>query len=220
MSVSYPNESSEYRTARDQLLGAEIELRVHIEKVAEKRRQLPPGGMIKEDYVFEKLVDGAKKETGLSDLFGTKDTLFLYSLMYAKDMAAACPMCTAMLDGLDGQITHLDQRISIAVIAKHDIDVIHQHARSRGWSNFRLLSSANNTYNTDYLAEEDGEQTTNANVFVRRADRIRHSWGAEMAFAPMVEGQNMRHVDTIWPLWNVLDMTPGGRGNWYPSLSY
>jgi len=30
-----------------------------------------------------------------------------------------------------------------------------------------------------------------------------------------------RHVDPIWPLWNLFDFTPEGRGtNWYPKLSY
>jgi predicted dithiol-disulfide oxidoreductase (DUF899 family) len=103
--VCYPNESPEYRAARNELLESELALREHVETVAEERRQLPPGGTIKEDYVFTELVDGQKQERRLSDLFGSNETLFLYSFMYAPDTAAACPMCTAMLDGLDGQ-TH------------------------------------------------------------------------------------------------------------------
>ena len=35
------------------------------------------------------------------------------------------------------------------------------------------------------------------------------------------KGQNERHVDMIWPLWNLFDLTPEGRGgNWFPRLSY
>ena len=218
--VTYPNESPEYREAREALLKAELELRDSVERVAEMRRQLPPGGALKEDYTFTEQVDGSTTEVKFSELFGDHDTLFAYSFMYAPDMQAACPMCTALLDALNGQMDHLSQRISVVVIAKHDIGTIQAHAQSRGWDKLRLLSSADTTYNVDYLAEEDGEQTTNANVFLRTEDGIRHTWGAEVAFAPMNEGQNMRHVDMIWPLWNVLDMTPGGRGDWYPSLSY
>jgi predicted dithiol-disulfide oxidoreductase (DUF899 family) len=37
----YPNDSPEYRAARVALLAEEIELRRHIERVAEQRRALP-----------------------------------------------------------------------------------------------------------------------------------------------------------------------------------
>lgn len=219
--IAYPNESEAYRSARNELLEAELELRAHIERVAEQRRRLPPGGQVKEDYVFEELVDNGVKAVRLSELFEPgKDTLFLYSFMYAPNMDAACPMCTALLDGLDGQVIHLKQQINVAVVAKHSLEKLHEHAHNRGWSNFRLLSSANNSYNVDYFGEHDGGQISNANVFVRNGHEIRHFWGSEMTMGPMIEGGNMRHLDMIWPLWNVLDMTPAGRGQWYPELSY
>jgi len=219
--ISYPNESEAYRNVRNELLKAELELRAHIERVAEQRRNLPPGGQLKEDYIFEELVDNKVKIVKLSELFEPgKDTLFLYSFMYAPNMEAACPMCTALLDGLDGQVIHLQQQINVAVVAKHSLEKIHEHAQKRGWSNFRLLSSANNSYNTDYFGEHDGYQISNANIFVRNGQEIRHFWGSEMTMGPMIEGGNMRHLDLIWPLWNVLDMTPAGRGQWYPELSY
>ena len=190
--IRYPNESSEYRLARKELLQSEIELRQQLELVAEQRRQLPPGGALKEDYEFVELVDGESRKTRFSELFGPgQDTLFLYSFMYAPDMEAACPMCTALLDGLDGQVTHLSQRIGVAVIAKHEIAEIHRHADARGWSRLRLLSSAGTSFNVDYLGEVDGDQRTNANVFVRDGEGIRHFWGAEMSFAGMIEGGNM-----------------------------
>ena len=221
-SLHYPNESPEYRTARDQLLQEELALREQIERVARQRRTLPPGGMLKENYVFEERVDGKDRSTKLSELFSpNKDALLLYSFMYAPDMAAACPMCTGFLDGLHGQIVHLDQRINVAIVAKHSLDKIHEFAVSRGWDRFRLLSSANNTYNTDYFGETDAGQTTMANVFVRNNGEIRHFWGTEMSFANAIEGGNMRHLDQAWAMWNVLDMTPGGRGEqFYPALSY
>jgi predicted dithiol-disulfide oxidoreductase (DUF899 family) len=38
---------------------------------------------------------------------------------------------------------------------------------------------------------------------------------------PSEPGQNHRHVDMMWPLWNVLDATPEGRGtDWFPSRQY
>ena len=217
--VRYPNESDAYRAARRELLAEEIALRAQIERVAALRRALPPGGQLQEDYAFAERVPQGDVTTRLSDLFGDHDELFVYSFMYGD--GAACPMCTALLDGLDGQVLHLRQRIATAVVAKTSLDRIHAHAASRGWRRLRLLSSGGTTYNADYHGEIDGRQHTNANVFHRADDgTIRHVWGAEMGFAQPEPGQNMRHVDALWPLWNVLDLTRGGRGDWYPRLTY
>ena len=218
--ITYPDESDEYRTARDELLAAEAELRRHVEEVAARRRALPPGGVVPEDYAFTELVDGKPVTTRLSELFGAQDTLFLYSFMYGPEMETACPSCTSMLDGLDGQVRHIDQSIATAVVAKHDIDTIHAHARDRGWSDLRLVSSAGTTYNADYHGEVEGGQMTMANVFTRDGDEVRHFWGSELVFAPSEDGQEPRHADAFWPLWNVLDLTPGGRGEFHPALRY
>src|SRR5207247_328552 len=51
--LRYPNESREYRDARDSLLKDEQELIEKIKSVAERRRNLPPGGQLKEEYVFQ-----------------------------------------------------------------------------------------------------------------------------------------------------------------------
>src|SRR3546814_10405289 len=47
----WPGESADYRRARTDLLAEEIELRRHIQRVAEHRRALPPGPEAK-DYRF------------------------------------------------------------------------------------------------------------------------------------------------------------------------
>ncbi len=222
--VSYPNESENYRSAREKLLEAEIALRRQVEDVARRRRELPAGGTLKEDYMFDEVLNGSRTQTRFSEILPPgKDTLFVYSFMYGPEMDEACPMCTSLLDSLNGQMTDLRERIGVVVVAKNPIDKIRTHADSRGWSNLRLLSSAGNSYNTDYFGEVDGHQQTMVNVFTRDNDTLtgfRHFWGSEMAFADAEPGQNMRHVDMIWPLWNVLDVTPEGRGDWYPQLSY
>jgi predicted dithiol-disulfide oxidoreductase (DUF899 family) len=220
--LEYPNESPVYRAARNALLQEELALREQVERVAKQRRALPPGGLLGEDYVFAERVKGKDVLTRFSELFAAgKDTLFLYSFMYSPDMPEACPMCTAFLDGLHGQIVHLEQRINVAVVAKHSLDKIHQHAADRGWHRFRLLSSADNAYNKDYFGETPEGQTTMANVFVKTGRDIRHFWGTEMSFADPIEGGDMRHLDQAWAMWNVLDMTPDGRGaQFYPQLAY
>lgn len=216
--MKFPNESKGYRAARIKLVAAERALRRRVESVAALRRKLPAGGLVPEDYVFE----GESGKARLSDLFATGDTLVAYSFMYGPKMAKACPMCTSMLDGLNGNAQHIAQRTNLVVIAKSPIARIVEFARARGWSNLRLLSSAGNTYNRDYHGEDaNGSQWPMLNVFVRRKGAIRHFWGSELMGAKAEPGQNGRHVDMIWPLWNVLDLTPEGRGkDWYPKLSY
>ena len=226
----FPGESSEYRRERNRLLEAEIELRRSIERVAAQRRALPPGGAVPDDYAFEETGDRGG-EVRFSELFApAKDTLVIYSFMfprYSNDTRPGpagetgrlalretpCPSCTSILDSLDGAAPHLAQRLNLAVVAKSDPERIRTFARERGWRHLRLLSSRNNTYNRDYQAETpDGEQRPVMNVFVRDGDEFRHSWATELMFAPRDEGEDPRHVDSIWPIWGVLDMTPEGRG--------
>jgi len=218
--VRFPNESADYRDARDKLLDAELALRRQVEEVAALRRHLPPGGEVAEDYEFDEVGGGAVR---LSQLFADgKETLVVYSFMYGPQMKAPCVMCTSMLDALDGEAPHIAQRVNLAVVAKSPAERIEAFTRPRGWRNLRLLSSARNSYNLDYQGETaDGDQMPSMNVFTRRDGRIRHFWNSELLFAAMDEGQDSRHVDMIWPLWNVFDLTPDGRGeDWYPRLSY
>lgn len=227
-SIRFPGESAEYREARDKLLQAEAQLRANIEQVSALRRKLPPGGAVAEDYVFE---EGARdledsktvRPVRLSELFAPdKDTLLIYSYMYSAKMASPCTSCTSILDSMNGASPHVTDRVNLAVVAKSPIERIRTVARSRGWRNLRLLSSANNTYNRDYHAENpEGGQLPVLNVFTRRDGGIRHFFATELMFLPAEAGQDRRHVDLIWPLWNLFDLTPEGRGtNWYPKLSY
>jgi len=218
--MKFPNETKTYRGARDKLLRAEMALRKRVEQVAAMRRKLPAGGKVPEDYAFEE--GEPARRVRLSELFGERDTLVAYSFMYGPRMAKACPMCTSMLDGLDGNSPHIAQRANLVVIAQSPLARMLEFARARGWSNLRLLSSAGSGYNRDYHGEApDGSQLPMLNVFVRRKGAIRHFYGTELLFAKAEPGQNNRHVDMIWPLWNLLDFTPEGRGkDWYPKLSY
>jgi predicted dithiol-disulfide oxidoreductase (DUF899 family) len=216
-----PNETPLYRSARDELLKAEFELRRRVEDVARLRRALPLGGEAKEDYAFRTVPDA--EVARLSQLFGDGiDSLILYSFMYGPEMESACPMCTSFLDSLDGAAPHLTQRVSVAVVAKSPPQRIAEHVRARGWRNLRLLSSEGTTYNRDYLGEsEDGAQWPMLNVFVREAGVVRHFWASELFLAENDGKMHPRHVDMAWPLWNLLDMTPGGRGeSWFPALKY
>jgi predicted dithiol-disulfide oxidoreductase (DUF899 family) len=220
--LRFPGESDEYRQARNDLLTAEVELRGQIEAVAAQRRALPPGGEVPEDYAFDEwatATDG-KRQVRLSELFDDgKDTLFLYSFMHAPG-ESACPACTSIIDGIDGELPHVAQRISFAVCAKAPIEQFRAHAQTRGWQHARLLSSFGNSYNRDYHSESpDGRQHPVATVFTRRDGKLRHFWTSELVYA--AGDAAPRHVDFMWPVWTILDRTPEGRSSdWLPELEY
>ena len=129
----YPNETTEYRTARDELLEAEAALREQVERVAALRRGLPLGGELKEDYEFdERSADGGVQKVRLSELFGPDhDSLLLYGFMFGPKMEQACPLCTSFLDSLNGAVPHISQRMSVAVCARSPIERITEFGASR-----------------------------------------------------------------------------------------
>lgn len=227
--VRFPAETDDYRQARDKLLTAEIDLRRQVEAIAAQRRELPLGGEAPDGYTFDEwdATAGTVRPVRLLELFEHgKDTLFIYSFMFKPGplgpLEVPCPICTSIVDGIDGAVPHIAQQINFAVIAKAPIERFSAHARARGWRHARLLSSANTTYNADYQAEApDEEQFAMGTVFVRRDGKIHHFWSSELWLVPPAPDQNPRHVDFMWPLWSVLDRTPDGRGSsWMPQLDY
>src|SRR2546423_4180835 len=137
MGITFPGESREYRAARDRLLEQEIALRRATEAVAAARRELPPGGIVPEDYVFRGRGEaGTPTDVRLSELFalGT-DSLVIYSFMFPRDTGderpgpkagrtallpldeGPCPSCVALLDQLDGAAEHVTQHTNPAVAA-------------------------------------------------------------------------------------------------------
>lgn len=218
--MRFPGEPEEYRRARDELLRVEAELRDRTEEVAEQRRRLPLGGPVPADYEFQEwdTATGSPRAVKLSELFeNEKDTLFLYSFMFiagpdGNPIGSPCPNCTSIIDAVAGQAQHLTQRINLAVSAKASIEHFRAHAYSRGWAGIRLLSAGGNSYNRDYGAEDaEGRQWPIATVFARRDGRIHHWWSSELFWASHRGGEESRHVDFMWPYWNILDCTPEGR---------
>jgi predicted dithiol-disulfide oxidoreductase (DUF899 family) len=223
--LAFPGESAEYREARERLLEQEIELRRAMEEVAAARRRLPPGGPVPEDYVFQGAgEDGVPTDVRMSELFAPgRDSLVIYSFMFPRDPGdkrpgpkdGPCSSCTEFLDQLDRVAPYAALQLNLVVVAKTRLPRVLAHAKERGWRHLRLLSSAGNTYNRDYFAETpEGDQRPMLNVFHRREGEIRHFWGSELFYAPTEPGQDMRHVGTLEPLWNLFDLTPEGRPDW------
>jgi predicted dithiol-disulfide oxidoreductase (DUF899 family) len=192
-SVSFPGESAEYRAARDRLLAREAELRHAMEAVAAARRELPTGGRVPDDYLFEGPgPNGSPTPVRMSELFEPgKDTLLIYSFMFGPDREEACPICTAFLDLLDPaakQIANgLDPEVlkragypeippppvNLMVVAESPLTRILEHAEKQGWRHLRLLSTAGSTYNRDYYGKTAAGSSFFEVPALLRADRAR-----------------------------------------------
>ncbi len=236
--MAFPNESPDYRAARNALLDAEIALRRQTEAVAEMRRALAPGGEVPEDFVFERIGAHSRPETvKLSELFGEHKSLLLYSYMFGPERDSPCPGCTHLLDCIDGAARHVPQRAALYVVAASPIARLAAWAHERGWNHLRLLSTAGNRYNDhyygntaaltpemravrDYTPDEYWDEPM-LNVFRKDGDATRHFWGSELVFAPDEPGQDHRGLDFADSVWGLLDTTPEGRGSdWFPSVNY
>ncbi len=218
-------ESAEYAAAREDLRRAEIELMEHEERIAAQRRSLPSGPEV-ENYVFEEGPDDLDagdepvRQVRLADLFtGPERSLIIYHLMYGKAQTSPCPMCTMWLDGFNGVVDHVTQNADFAIAAAADIPRLRAHARNRGWNRLRLLSAGTSTFKYDLNSEDEaGNQDSTISVFSRDADgTARHSYTGHPWMSADV---HERGIDLLTPTWNLLDLTPQGRGDWYASLRY
>ena len=201
----YPNESKAYREARDALLREEQALVDKVKAVAARRRSLPPGGELKENYAFQWANEGkVGKRVKFSELFGDKDTLMLYSFMYGPNWDNPCPSCTSLMDGFDRSAYQVTRNAAFAGIAKAPAEKIDAWAKKRGWSQIALLSGYESTFQADYKCQGDSDdmQWPVMLVFTKRGGKIHLFWATEL---------DSNHVDTVWPYWNLMDFTPEGR---------
>ncbi|MEC9342645.1 MAG: DUF899 family protein [Pseudomonadota bacterium] len=212
----FPNESPAYRDARNALLVEEIELRRRTERVAELRRQLPPGGQVEKSYAFV----GENGPTTLADMFGNKDTLVIYSYMFGPQRKAPCPMCTSLMGSYEGKVPDFEQRVALAFVARSPIERLVEAKKARGWQQLKVFSDPSGAYTRDYVSADDAD-IAGYTVFTRRDGTIRHFWSGEMSDDMADPGQDPRGSPEQDPLWLLLDTTPEGRGtDWYPQLRY
>lgn len=215
--VRIKGESADYRKARTALLAEEIELRRHIERVAEMRRALPSGAEVK-NYTFI----GESGPTDLNGMFGDKQTLVIYTYMYGPQRERPCPMCTSLLSAWDGEAQDIMQNVALAVTARSPIERLVYFKNERGWRDLKLYSDPSGEFSRDFHAiGENGGDDAGLHVFTRRDGKLRHFWSGEMDFSTADPGQDPRGAPDLMPLWTMLDCTPEGRRpDWYPKLDY
>jgi len=218
-------ESADYLAKREELRLAEIELMQQQERVAEMRRHLPQGAAV-QDYEFSEgprdldAGDSPVRTVRLTELFSAPDrALIVYHLMFGKLQKNPCPMCTALIDGLNGMAIHLAQNVDLVVLAAAEPAALRAHARTRGWKQLRLLSAGDNTFKYDLSSEDrEGHQDSTVSVFTLGSDGApRHFYSAHPRMSVEIK---QRGIDLLMPIWNYLDLTPKGRGNFMAKLQY
>jgi predicted dithiol-disulfide oxidoreductase (DUF899 family) len=205
-----PGTSEAYIEARNALLKEEWELQDHVERVAAQRRALPQGVAMK-PYTF---TEGPTKETTLEDLAADGRSVIVYHFMYDPTEPEPCPMCSLALDSFNAEAPQLTRAVTFVVIAKAPIERVREWALKRGWKNLRMLSSFGNEFNKDMNLERpdyapDVKQLPGMSVFKKDGDVVRHTYTA----LPHFDAKTVRGTDLLGGFWNLLDLTPEGRGN-------
>lgn len=230
-------QSEEYRQQRAALLAEEIALRDQVERVAALRRALPLGKVIPDHTFHEGPADlncddpAMFSEVRLSELFADgQDTLIVDHLMYGtgdhleffeQGADEPCPMCSMWADGYNAVAPHVARRAAFVLVAKAAIGPLRGWARQRGWDRIRLLSCHDNSFNHDLgmasTNDADDSGVPGISVFTRAADGTiyhRYTVGSD------IDADTERGIDLLSPVWNLLDLTPAGRGDWYPGHRY
>lgn len=220
-SPGLPGESEAYSAARKALLAEEIEVRRHLTRLAQQRQALPEGPKVEKDYRFK---DANGDELGLADLFGDHATLVTYFWMYGPERERPCPMCTNFLGGANGNAADIKQRAAFKILGRSPVERQQAFALERGWRDLDFVQTVGDDYALDHKAldPEKGWEYPAFTVFRKAADGpVRYFYNSEMPAEAADPGQDPRGAVDIAPLWNILDMTPEGRGtDWYPKLSY
>ena len=149
----------EWLAARLELLAAEKEHTKRGDELAEQRRQLP-WVRIDKEYTFETDEGSAS----FADLFGGRSQLLMYHFMFGPDYTAGCPACSAIADGFDGFVAHLQNHdVAMWAVSRAPLDKLQAYKRRMGWS-FPWASSFGSDFNYDFNVSVTEEQQREGNV--------------------------------------------------------
>jgi len=143
----------EWLAARVELLQAEKELTRRSDELARQRQELP-WVPVEKDYVFETDEGNAS----LADLFRGRSQLLMYHFMFGPEYEAGCPACSAIADGFNGSVVHLENHdVAMMAVSRAPIDAIQSYKRRMGWS-FPWASSLDSDFNYDLNVSVTEEQ--------------------------------------------------------------
>jgi predicted dithiol-disulfide oxidoreductase (DUF899 family) len=143
----------EWLAARLELLEAEKELTRQSDEVARRRQQLP-WVRIDKDYRFETDHGSAT----LAELFGGRSQLLVYHFMFGPEYTAGCPACSAIADGFNGSVVHLENHdVAMIAVSRAPLEKLEAYKRRMGWS-FPWASSFGSDFNFDFSVSRTEEQ--------------------------------------------------------------
>ena len=164
------------------------------DSVAALRRRMP-AVEVKERYEFA----GTDGPVALLDLFEGREQLIVQHFMFAPEWTEGCDGCSMMADHI-GPLSHLNaRRTSFALVSRAPIDKLTDFRARMGW-NLPWVSAGETTFNEDFGATISGEERQAISVFIRRGDRIFHTWST-----------NSRGEEPFMLVFDLLDLTPYGR---------
>jgi predicted dithiol-disulfide oxidoreductase (DUF899 family) len=135
----------QWLAARRELLEAEKDLTRRSDELAQQRQQLP-WVRIEKEYRFETDEGSAS----LSDLFGGRSQLLMYHFMFGPEYTAGCPACSAIADGFNGSVVHLENHdVAMMAVSRAPIAKLQAYKRRMGWS-FPWASSLGSDFNYDF----------------------------------------------------------------------
>jgi predicted dithiol-disulfide oxidoreductase (DUF899 family) len=193
---------AEWQEANEQLRAKEKEATKARDALAAERRRLPMV-RIEKEYVF----DGPGGKASLLDLFEGRRQLIVYHFMFGPGQDVGCDGCSMVADQTV-HLAHLHARdTSFAMVSRAPIAKIEPYRERMGWS-LPWYSSFDSDFNVDFRLSpetpqegvyQDGE-TFGLSVFVRDGDEVYRTYFT-----------NRRGVETLGPVWTLLDLTPLGR---------
>jgi predicted dithiol-disulfide oxidoreductase (DUF899 family) len=192
----------EWERARAKLLEKEKAATRARDALAAERRRLPRE-RIPKHYEFE----GPTGKVSLGDLFDGRRQLLLYHFMLGPSRDVGCDGCSMVLDQIC-PLPHLHARdTSFAVVSRAPIAKIEAYRRRMGWE-MPWVSSLGTDFSHDFGLGpkqpqpdryQDGEDF-GLSAFIRDGGEIFRTYFT-----------NRRGVETLGPVWTLLDLTPLGR---------
>src|SRR5205823_9217095 len=143
----------EWLAARLELLEAEKALTRRSDELARWRQELP-WVRIDKEYRFET----DEGTASLADLFRGRSQLLIYHFMFGPEYTAGCPSCSAIADGFDGSVVHLENHdVAMWAVSRAPLAKLQAYKRRMGWS-FPWASSLDSDFNYDFDVSTTEEQ--------------------------------------------------------------
>src|SRR5205085_2942104 len=143
----------QWLAARLELLEAEKEHTRRGDELARRRRELP-WVPVEKDYAFET----ASGPASLRDLFGGRSQLLVYHFMFGPGWTGGCPSCSAIADGFNGSVAHLEHHdVAFAAVSRAPVEALEAYKRRLGWT-FTWASSLDSDFNFDFTTSVTEEQ--------------------------------------------------------------